>query len=369
MKPFPTGLIPCCKPLLPRASEVAPFLEQIDSTRWYSNFGPLSVRFDAALAEHFQTQAKSVATVANCTVGISLALLAQSPQAGGLCLLPAWTFPATAHAAVAAGLRPYFVDVDPSSWALTPEIARQAAARVGQTVSAVVPVSPFGAPMDASAWESFRQDTDIAVVIDAAAGFDTARATLVPTVVSLHATKIFGVGEGGVVLCHNQDLIDDVQRRSNFGFFGSREARAIGTNAKLSEYHAAVGLAGLRTWPARRERWLDNAGTYATALSKLTELLLQDGFGRSWVSGTFTVQPLRAAAVDVLEQLSARGVEGRRWWGDGCHRHLAFADFGRDDLSTTEILQRHVVSIPLFEDITPAQIAHTVAALADLLEG
>ena len=67
-----------------------------------------------------------------------------------------------------------------------------------------------------------------------------------PTLVSLHATKVLGAGEGGFVLCDNRDLVVDIRRRMNFGFRGSREAMVPAFNAKLSEYHAAVGPRGAR---------------------------------------------------------------------------------------------------------------------------
>ena len=91
----------------------------------------------------------------------------------------------------------------------------------------MIPVSPFGYPIDFAAWNSFRDETGLAVVIDAAAMFDTIRADSVPAVVSLHATKVLGVGEGGFVIGTDASFIQEVQKRANFGFWNSREA--IGT--------------------------------------------------------------------------------------------------------------------------------------------
>ena len=87
---------------------------------------------------------------------------------------PAWTFSASAHAAREAGLTPFFVDVARESWALTPEIAEAALRQAPAKVGAVMPVAPFGAPLDYQGWEAFADETGTSVVIDAAAGFDTA---------------------------------------------------------------------------------------------------------------------------------------------------------------------------------------------------
>ena len=137
------------------------------------------------------------------------------------------------------------VDVDPASWALEPLAARKFLRHSPGPVSAVIPVSPFGDPIDFAAWRLFRDETGLAVVIDAAAMFDTIRAESVPAVISLHATKVLGVGEGGFVIGTDTSLIQELQKRANFGFRDSREATVRSFNGKMSEYAAAVGLAAL----------------------------------------------------------------------------------------------------------------------------
>jgi dTDP-4-amino-4,6-dideoxygalactose transaminase len=110
--------IPIMWPKLPCAARLAPYLETIDSSRIYSNFGPLAVSLEDRLARHYGLGEGTVATVANATLGLTLALAAQDVRPGTLCLMPAWTFIASAHAAMMAGLVPYFVDVDPVTWTL-----------------------------------------------------------------------------------------------------------------------------------------------------------------------------------------------------------------------------------------------------------
>ena len=106
-----------------------------------------------------------------------------------------------------------------------------------------MPVAPFGAPFNIEEWDEFHRVTGIPVVIDAAAGFDTASAGLSPVMISLHATKAMGIGEGGLILCRDNNLAEQIRAARNFGFLGERVAEIPGMNAKLSEYGAAVGLA------------------------------------------------------------------------------------------------------------------------------
>ena len=86
-----------------------------------------------------------------------------------------------------------------------------------------------------------------------------------PVMVSLHATKVFGVGEGGLILCRDSELLRRCGRALNFGFDGSRDALTTGFNGKMSEYHAAVGLAALDGWPQTRAAFLAVGEAYRQA--------------------------------------------------------------------------------------------------------
>ena len=114
-------VLPVMRPKLPAAHSVLPYLSAIDSTRIYSNFGPLAIRLEHRLAAHFRVGDHAVTTVANATLGLALALMVQKVTVGTLCVIPAWTFVASPQAASLAGLTPYFVDVNPRTWALEPD--------------------------------------------------------------------------------------------------------------------------------------------------------------------------------------------------------------------------------------------------------
>ena len=96
--------IPIMRPKLPSAERLVPYLRTIDSSRVYSNFGPLAVSFEDRLAARFGLSGGTITTIANATLGLTLALTAQGARPGTLCVIPAWTFIASVHAAVMAGL-------------------------------------------------------------------------------------------------------------------------------------------------------------------------------------------------------------------------------------------------------------------------
>jgi dTDP-4-amino-4,6-dideoxygalactose transaminase len=363
------AFLPVSRPMLPRVEEMLPYLRRIDERQWYSNYGPLVQELEERIGEHYHAAPGGAVTVCNGTAGLTAALLAESPERGSLCLMPSWTFSATPQAALAAGLTPYFLDVDPGTWIPDPGRARQAAARLKDRVGAVVVVSPFGAPVDHAAWEKFRQDTGIPVAIDAAAGFDTAPVCALPAMVSLHATKIVGAGEGGLVLTRDSDLRKRVQAASNFGFQGDRCSRGVALNAKMSEYHAAVALTSLEQWPRIRRRHAAVMQWYRDGIAEIPGAALPPGYGSGWVTGTTSVVLPEGVLPRVCRALTGQGIETRQWWEQGCHAQSAFAGYPRDPLPVTESLGRRVLGLPHFPGMRHEQTAYVLETLSRSLRG
>jgi len=260
--------VPLLVPAIPSPQELLPWLERIHTTRHYSNFGPLLRELEAVFAGQFGLQQEQVCTVANATLGMELVLQALELPPGSRVLVPAFTFVATATAVVRAGHVPVLADVDENSWMLTPSIARAACAQT--RVDAVLPVATFGMPHDLREWQQFESETGLPVVIDAAAAYGSqwlqgAQGTLV---FSLHATKSLPAVEGGLVVSTRPGLAAKVRQLSNFGINLDSAANLplgvlarCGTNAKMSEYHAAICLASLLKWERdaqeRRALWLE----------------------------------------------------------------------------------------------------------------
>jgi dTDP-4-amino-4,6-dideoxygalactose transaminase len=347
--------IPVMRPRLPAAERLIPYLKKIDATQIYSNYGPLACALEERLAQHFRLPPEAITTVANATLGLTLALAVQAPPPGTLCAIPAWTFIATAHAAIFAGLTPYFIDVDVKSGMLDAERVKEEIARAPAPVGAIMPVAPFGRPIDVAAWDSFRSETGLAVVIDAAASFDSLLPGSTPAVVSLHATKVIGVGEGGFVASTDASLIRSIRARANFGFYRKRDAIAPGVNAKLSEYHAAVGLSALDEWADARTEWMAAARAYRLALPD-SKLQFQDGFGQSWIASTCVLSVPKLGGARVKRDLAAAGIDTRRWWEEGAHAHRATAGFPRQALPNTGALAHAAIGLPFYRDLATDDI-------------
>jgi dTDP-4-amino-4,6-dideoxygalactose transaminase len=344
------------RPRLPTTEALKRYLNRIDQRRIYSNFGPLVRELEQRLAERVDLSPSNVVTAANATLALTAALLAQCPRAGSFCLMPAWTFVASPLAALAAGLVPFFVDVAPDDWLLRPAAVAEIAASMAGDVSAVMPVAAFGQPVDVGAWDDFRHDTGLAVVIDSAAGFDAMQVGDVPNVVSLHATKALGAGEGGFVASRDIDLVRRIQTYLAFGFSGSREALVPGFNGKMSEYHAAVGLAALDGWDEARKAFVARARTYARAFHGSNIVRLQPGFGDRWVASTCVVKLPDGMGDRVANHLAAASIDSRHWWGRGAQTHPATRALPRGGLDITASLAVSTLGLPFYVDIPLEQV-------------
>jgi dTDP-4-amino-4,6-dideoxygalactose transaminase len=369
--------IPLMMPLLPTADDLLPYLRRIDANRWYANFGPLVGEFEARIAESFVAAgACRVVSVSSCTTGIELALRALALPPGAPVLVPALTFIATASAVRCAGLAPVVADIDPHSWLLTPEIARAAVRTIG--ARAVVPVTTFGVDQDGEAWSAFARDTHVPVIIDAAAGFGNQRDPG-PTcaVFSLHATKPLAAGEGGFVVTRDAHLAHAIRRLSNFGINLDRphdgpigSAVATGTNAKLSEYHAAVALASLDRWAATAaERSALFARVARTIQAACHGQLAQQAAPADTVRSVCAFGFPDPAARDRAElACRQRGIGTRRWYLPTIDRQPAFGHVAHLPTPCSHHLGDRLLGVPFYPGLVQAAIDEIALALGSAFE-
>lgn len=367
----PAELIQVCRPLLPAAERLLPWLRRIDATRWYSNYGPLVLELEWRLARQFGQRGPVVVSAASGVAALQGAILALAGRARPerpLALLPAYTFIGSSAAVEQCGYLPHLLDVDAESWALAPQ--RIAAHPLLGRAGLVMPVAPYGRAVPVAAWERFAAETGVPVVIDAAAAFqalcDAPEATIgrVPVAVSFQATKVFSTGEGGAVLCRDAGLLARVRRALNFGFEASRLCTGEGTNGKMSEYAAAVGLAELEGWEAKRAAWAGVAARYRAAAARrglAARFVLAPEIGANYA--LFLAED--AAEAERIMVMLAEGAIGHRlWYGHGLQGQPALTGRGRDPLPVTEALAPRVIGLPASVDMRDAEIERVVAVLA-----
>jgi dTDP-4-amino-4,6-dideoxygalactose transaminase len=364
-------IIPVFKPNLVKSSSVVKFLHQIDDSRIYSNHGPLEKRLITGFSELFAIPTNRCLLSSNCTIALTQILLyLKHHTKQGLnkkyVICPDWTFAASGLAIIQAGLHPIFLDVNRTSMELTVDIVKNYIdlnVNVKENTLAVLIVSPFGKDLDFKSWEDFHKNTGIELIVDGAASFDTfshkqnTELLTFPgyTAISLHATKIFGIGEGALVITPGESSTNTIRSIGNFGFDSRRISEYVSMNAKLSEFSAAVGLATLDNWESTRETWrrkivsfqqmmssLKNFKTIYTATS--TEFLCTTG---NLLSLDPDFEPSK-----FQQYLQKNNISSRQWWPMPLSRMPVFKEFNNEPNLNADFLCNNLIGVPFYIDIS-----------------
>lgn len=231
---------------LPNKSKFFKYIDGIYDSGWLTNNGTLLQELETRLADYLGV--KHVVLVANGSLALQLAYKALEIK-GDVITTP-FSFSATTGTLAWEGLKPIFADINPDSFNLDPDNIE--ALITGKT-SAIVPVHVFGNPCEVEAIQVIADKYNLKVIYDAAHAFgadyteqnDQAKSVLnygdISTV-SFHATKLFHTIEGGAVIVNDDELAKKIRILSNFGITGPTTIESMGTNAKMNEFEAAMGL-------------------------------------------------------------------------------------------------------------------------------
>ncbi|XXM72452.1 DegT/DnrJ/EryC1/StrS family aminotransferase [Lysinibacillus sphaericus] len=365
--------IPFLQPNLVKKESFLHYLIQIEETRKYSNYGPLNTRFEKrVMSENFDGDGGAL-TVNNATIGLILAISGCMRKECRYAIMPSFTFSATPLAAMWCGLEPYFIDVDEDSWCMNESLLSEALDNLGDETAVVVPYATFGTNLDLDYYVKLH-GTGIPVVIDAAPCFGTtnmngAFSKSFPgvSVFSFHATKSFGIGEGGLLYSGDKGKIQELRKAGNFGFSADRESVQMGLNSKLSEYAAAIALATLDAYPAKVQERQQIYEWYKEAFLTLPSL-------KSWklqkTEGTIAHQfmpvlcPEYENSDSYVKLLASEGIEARTYFSPACHQQKLFSTFKRTGMPVTDSLADRILSLPLWEGMEKEDVNRIAGVLS-----
>lgn len=350
-------VIPVMRPILPDPERMLPRLRQVRDSGVYANRGPQVLELEGRFAELFGVDRSQVVTTANATLGLEGA--ARTSDASDWSA-PSFTFTATVSALLSAGKRVRLSDIHPDSWWLD--------ASAVPRDHGLMPVAPFGAPITFDPWLGRRD-----VIIDAAASLGTMPdlSTLPATwcvVLSLHATKVLGAGEGGLVVCGSVERAEAIRRWTNFGLVEGRISGRIGTNAKMSELQAVCAHAVLDGRDHELEEW-SAARALMEGVADAADLRLAAASRHHINPYCIAVLPDASTTDRVESTLHGAHIGTRRWWALGCHRMPAYADLPRDPLPVTEEVAGRTLGLPLHRGLTDEDASAIRAALGRALHG
>lgn len=355
------------RPVMPAPAEWLPYLEPAYEAKHYTNFGPVNSRFEQALTQTFASPRQAVTTT-NATMGLVAAL--QALGVSGQVVIPSFTFPATAQAVLMAGCKPVFCDCNARTLGLDP-VALEAVL-ASHEIGAVVHVRAFGFNYPITEVEQLTRQHNIPLVIDAASalGIEPGEKSKIGTagtleVFSLHATKVFGIGEGGAVFV-DPEFEDTFRRTTNFCLDGP-EVVGTGNNGKLSEFHAAIGLKVLEMLPGFVQHRRGIARQYHEQLCGLS------GVQRCWpaeISPWQCYPVLCATHIDVgnvIERAAISGVELRRYYYLPLHRSRALSEFTTSHLPVTDEVSNGMLCLPVYSDMTASEQEEILEVVEPLL--
>ena len=221
---------------------------EIYDRRWLTNNGPLVQELEARLAQRLGV--KHCVAMCNGTIALEIAI-----RALGLkdeVIVPSYTFVATAHALHWQAITPVFADIDPRTHNLDPASVRR---MITPRTSGIIGVHLWGRPAPINELQQIADEHGLQLMFDAAHAFDCSFGGVRIggfgrcEVFSFHATKVFNTFEGGAVATDDDDLAEAMRLMRNFGFSGYDNVIHPGTNGKMPEINAAMGLVNLEAMP------------------------------------------------------------------------------------------------------------------------
>jgi len=327
-------------------------MNDIFDRRWLTNHGPLVQEFEARIAA--LVGVKHCIAVCNATVALELA--SRALGLAGEVIVPAFTFVATAHALAWQSVTPVFCDIDPATHNISPA---QVERLITPRTTGILGVHLWGRACDVDALTDIARRHRLKLLFDAAHAFGcTYRGRMVggfgdAEVFSFHATKVINSFEGGAILTRDDDLARRIRLLTNFGFAGYDTVVSVGTNGKMSEASAAMGLTSLESFDAFVEVNRRNDARYREELARIPGVALMS-YGEDRSNYHYVIIEIDEAIAglsrdQVQRILWAERVLARRYFYPGCHRMEPYRTTDPDAgarLPQTERLAGRVLALP-----------------------
>ena len=347
----------------------ARFNEMFDR-RWLSNNGPFVQQFERAIGEYLGV--KHVICVCNATVGLEIAIRAADLH--GEVIVPAYTFVATAHALQWQEITPVFADMDPATHNIDPERVER---HITPRTTGILATHVWGRPCAVDALAEIARRRGLKLMFDAAHAFGCTSAGRMiggfglAEVFSFHATKFLNSFEGGAITTNDEALAARIRLMTNFGFVDFDKVVHIGTNGKMSEPSAIMGLTSLEGIAGLIETNRSNHEAYRAALAGLPGISLaaydpleRGNYQYVVVEVDPEVSPLNRD--ELVRVLHSENILARKYFWPGVHRMEPYRSLFPHAyllLPETERIAARVIVLPTGTAVS----AETIGRIAGVL--
>ena len=359
------------QPDLPPLDEFIPYLREIWDRKILTNNGPFHEKLEAELGRYLGVEHISLFTNGM----LALVTMLQAMRIGGEVITTPYSFVATAHALHWNGIKPVFVDIDPATGNMNPTNIEAA---ITPQTTAILPVHVYGNPCDHIEIKRIADNYGLKVLYDAAHTFGVRQngqsiATYGDmSALSFHATKVFNTFEGGAIVCHDAETKKRIDFLKNFGFADEITVVAPGTNAKMNEFQASLGLLQLTRINNALAARTAVYQRYRTVLEEVKGIRLIDQQPDVTANNSYFpifVEPEFGMSRDALfQKLRDQGIFARRYFYPLISEFSAYRGLPssrRDNLPHAFQMAEQVLCLPIFPALTEENQAVVINCITD----
>lgn len=358
-------MISVTQTFLPPLEEFTAYIQQIWDSKWVSNRGKLVQELEAKLIEYLGVG--NLLIVNNGTIALQIAIKALELK--GEIITTPFSYVATVSSIVWENCKPVFVDIDEDYLTID---ERKIEAAITENTSAILATHVFGNPCNVEALSAIGQKYNLKIIYDAAHCFGVKyknKSVLnwgdVSTL-SFHATKLFHTGEGGAIVCRDEELAHKIFFHHNFGHRGEEEFWGIGINAKISEINSALGLALLP--------YIDEILDKRKNICQLYDSLLKNTNIRTIKLREFTewnysyypvIFPSERILLKVKQALNSEDIFPRRYFYPSLNK-LPYIEYNKFPIA--EEISQNILCLPLFTELSENDLERLVKIINNNLE-
>ena len=360
------------QPSFPHKPIFDEYVQQIWDNKWLTNSGPLEKKLESELTKYLDVPYISLFN--NGTQALIASLCAFDFEPGSEVITTPFSFLATTQAIKWNQLKPIFVDIDPIT--LNINSAAIEAAITSRT-RAILAVNCYGQPCDFEFISDLANRYNLKVIYDAAHcfGIKVDGTSLLNqgdmSVLSFHATKVFSTVEGGAVVTHSRKLKEKLDAIKNFGNVEGEQGRILGLNGKLSELHAAFGLALLPEIDNHIQRRKAIHETYSKLLPnspKLTAVLCSDNYESNYSYFPVLLKDSLFRA-EIIAQLKAKDIDTRTYFYPLISHMEFISDEVVNNLPIADGVAQRILCLPLFSDMKQSEVETICTVINRFVEG
>ncbi|WP_121628873.1 DegT/DnrJ/EryC1/StrS family aminotransferase [Poseidonibacter antarcticus] len=342
-------MIHVTKTYLPNKEKYIQYVDEIYKSGWITNNGPMLKKLEERLAKYLGV--KNVVLVSNGTTALEIAY--RTLDLEGFAITTPFSFVATTSSLVTNGLLPIFADIDEKTLNLDPKNIEKL---ITPNTSAIVPVHVFGNTCEVEAIEEIANKHNLKVIYDAAHAFDVKyKDTSVLnygdiSTLSFHATKLFHTIEGGALIINDDKLAQKARYLINFGIENAESIPHLGTNAKMNEFEAAMGLCVLDDIEEIKNKRKTISDSYKKELKGLVTFQEQNENASENYSYVPVVFKNEKELLKVQKSLNEKQIFPRRYF----YPSLDTLDYiePKQECKISRDISKRILCLPTFAELT-----------------